>query len=99
MTDILIDASGKATINSGGFFTIKSGGDLSITATGAKFTLDSNLEIKASMVKIGAQQIALGEGGSPAVVMSTQCMGIGNLGAPVMSTFIGPFSSSVMIAM
>ena len=99
MTDILVDASGKATINSGGMFTIKSGGELSITATGAKFTLDSSLEIKASIVKIGAQQISLGEGGDPAVVMSTQSIGIGNMGAPVVSTFIGPYSSVVMIAM
>lgn len=98
MVDLLLDASGKAAINSGGTFDIKSGGALSVKAASGKFTFESSMEIKGSSVKISSQKISLGEGGTPAVVGTTQFMGIGFGGVPVISSAIGPFSSSVMIA-
>lgn len=98
MAELLCEASGKAAINSGGTFDIKAAGAFGLNAATAKFTLDGSFEIMASTMKVGAQTIILGEGASPAVVMTSQSIGIGNMGGPVISTIIGPFSSVVMIA-
>lgn len=98
MKDLLMDCTGKAAISSGSTFDIKATGAFGLKAASAKFDFDDALEVKASLCKFGAQSIMLGEGGSPAVTLATQHIGIGNLGIPVISTAIGPFSSVVTIA-
>ena len=98
MVDLVCTASGKAAISSGGTFDIKATGAFGLKAASAKFTLDSSLEVQASTVKIIGQTIAIGEGGSPALTVSSVFMGLGNLGAPVISQAISGFSSVVMIA-
>lgn len=63
-----------------------------------------NLEINASKIFSFASEtflggkVYVGDGGSPAVIRQTQFKGEGNHGAPVISTALGPFSSSVFIA-
>jgi len=47
---------------------------------------------------INAPLISLGPAPLPAVVMTTQFIGVGNLGVPVVSTAIGPFSTSTFIS-
>lgn len=71
--------------------------EISIKGSNAKIEAES-LEIMSSNVNIKSSSIQLGNGGSPAVTMMTQFMGIGNLGAPVMCSAMGPFSGSVFIA-
>jgi len=54
--------------------------------------------VKGTSVTIDGTMINLGKGGTPAVTMTTQFLGTGNLGIPVISVAVGPFSSSVFIA-
>jgi hypothetical protein len=98
MADFVCKASGSASITSGGAFDVKATGAFGLKAASGKFELDSSLEVKASTIKISGQTINVGEGGSPAVVMSSMILTIGNLGIPAVGQIIGPFSSSVMIA-
>jgi len=66
---------------------------------GAMTTISSaQVIIKGAMVTVDSSLIMLGNGGTPAVTMSTQFMGTGNVGIPVISSAIGPFSSAVFIA-
>ena len=96
--DMLLDAGGSFTAKSGGAFNITSEGPASIKAPDLKIAVDNMLQIKASTVSISAPSIMLGDGGTPALVLTTQFLGIGNLGAPVLSQAIGPFSATVFIA-
>lgn len=95
---LIMEASGSASLTSGGTFDIKSGGALGIKSPSGKMDFDDSLTVNASAVNILAQSINLGQGGTPAVILNTQTIGIGNLGGPVVSTMIGPFSSTVFIA-
>jgi hypothetical protein len=96
--DLLADAGGSFTANSGGAFNIKATGALEVKAASVKVESEGDVKVKGTAVTIAAPSIMLGDGGTPALVLSTQFMGIGNLGAPVMCTAIGPFSSVVFIA-
>lgn len=49
------------------------------------------IEMKGSLILLG------GAGGLPAPTFQTQYIGIGNLGAPVISAILGPFSSNVFV--
>ena len=97
-TNLVLEASGTASLKSGGAFNVEAGGAFGLKAPSGKFTFDDSLTVNASAANILAQSINLGQGGTPAVLLSTQTLGIGNLGAPVISTMIGPFSSTVFIA-
>lgn len=95
--DLLLEASGKATIKSQSDFTIDSSGKVDIK--GKKVTVDaSNIDLKGQNVNIQGTKIALGQGGTPALTMSTIFQGVGNLGAPVICTAVSGFSSVVTIA-
>lgn len=97
-TDWLVSASGKANLDSKGVFNIKAGGAMNVSAPSMNFKADGSVNVQSSSVKLSAQQVSVGDGGSPAVVSFTQFIGIGNLGSPVISTAMGPFSSVVTIA-
>jgi hypothetical protein len=97
-TDLLVKASGKASYDVGATFDLKAGGAISMTGPEGKFTFDNIFQVQANAANINAPSINLGNGGTPAIIISTQMIGIGNLGAPVISTAIGPFSSTVFIA-
>lgn len=96
--ELIAEAEGTATFKSGGAFDIDAGGKLGLKAPGGNFQFDGSLRVKASSIDLGAPVVNLGQGGSPALVLSTQFLGTGNLGAPVMSQAIGPFSSVVFVA-
>jgi hypothetical protein len=96
--DMLLEAGGSFTAKSGGAFNITSEGPVSLKAPDMKVAVDNMLQIKASTIAMSAPSIMLGDGGTPALILSTQFLGIGNLGAPVISQAIGPFSATVFIA-
>ena len=95
--DLIAKAEGSALIESAGKIDFKAGGPFSIKGTAVKVESDGSVEFKGSTIKLSAPKVDLGDGGSPALVLSTQFQGIGNLGAPVISLAIGPFSGSVFI--
>lgn len=96
--DWIVAASGKANLSSGGTFDIKSGGAFSLAAADIKMKSDAAMQVQANSIQLNAQQVAVGQGGTPAVIGTTQFVGIGNAGAPVISTAMGPFSATVTIA-
>lgn len=96
--DLIAEAEGNAMIKSGGEMSVEAGGALSMKAPDAKVQLDNSLMVKANQIQLQGSQVFVGQGGTPAVVSTTQYQGIGNLGIPVISVAIGPFSSSVFIA-
>lgn len=66
---------------------------------GMMFTVEAG-----SMAKIKSSQITLdglvflgGPGGTPAPTLQTQYIGVGNLGAPVLSQAVGPFATKVFV--
>lgn len=95
--DLIAEATGSATLQSAKAFNIKSDAAFELKAADVKITSDSMVTVKGTQVMIDAPQIMVGKGGTPALTLSTQFLGIGNLGAPVLSQAIGPFSSSVFI--
>lgn len=95
--DALLDAGGSITLKSAGAFNIKADAALDVKAASVTVTSDDSIKLKGTSVQISAPTIQVGDGGTPAVTMSTQFMGIGNLGMPTVSTAIGPFSASVFI--
>ena len=54
--------------------------------------------IEGQQCMIDTQKVFVGQGGTPAIIATTKFQGIGNFGAPVISTAIGPYSGSVFIA-
>lgn len=93
---LTIKSSGSAT------FSFKS---LDLTSEGEAKLKGQMLSLEASsMAKIKASSITLdgmvslgGAGGTPALTMNTQFIGVGNLGAPVISQAVGPFSTKVVL--
>lgn len=79
-----LDLEGKSVVN------VK-GGNVMITG-------NNGVMIKGNQCTIDTPKVFVGQGGAPALISTTQFVGKGNKGAPVVSTAIGPFSSSVFIA-
>lgn len=96
--DWIVAAEGKANLSSKSTLDIKSGGAFSLTAADIKMKSDASMQVQANSIQLNAQQVAVGQGGTPAVIQSTTVLSIGNLGMPIVGTMIGPFSTTVIIA-
>lgn len=99
MKDLMAKASGSATFDVTGAMNIKAGGNLIVKAKAFNFTSDGDIKVTGNNMLFSSPNITLGNGAAPAIVLSTLFFGIGNLGAPVISNAIGPFSSSVKIGL
>jgi len=98
LKDLLLNASGKATISIKQDVSLEFGANVKAKATMFDINAESMIKIKTKTISLDGQQIMLGQGGSPALTMSTMYLGTGNLGMPVISSSSGPFSSKVFIA-
>jgi hypothetical protein len=96
--DLLADAGGSLMIKSGGSFGIEAKGAFELKAPDVKIQGENGVTVKGSQIVIDAPLINVGNGGTPALILTTQFLGIGNLGAPVFSQAIGPYSATVFIA-
>jgi hypothetical protein len=94
--DLAIKASGSATFQMQSL-DLQSQGEATLKAQMINLEAQSIAKIKGSQIILDGQVALGGSGGTPAVTMQTQALGVGNLGAPVLSTFIGPFSTKVTI--
>lgn len=94
--NLAIKASGSATMQMQSL-DIQSQGEANLKAQMISLEAQSLAKVKGSQIILDGF-VSLGSaGGSPALVIQTQFLGIGNLGAPVLSTAIGPFSTKVTI--
>lgn len=82
--DASFTTDGKVKIDGKGGVDISSDAELKIFGKGKTTVGDA-----ASQTIVMGQLVALGgEGGSPVALMGSQCLGLGNLGIPVVSTII-----------
>jgi hypothetical protein len=91
-------ASGKASLSSGGVFDIKAGGAMNMSGASVMIKSDAAVQVQGNSIQLNAQQVSIGQGGTPAVIGTTIVIAIGNLGAPTVGNMVGPFSSTVTIA-
>lgn len=93
--DLIMKAQGKAALTSGSTIDVKAQSQVMIVSPVQMFSANSMFQVTSGLVQLQAPIVQLGSGGPPAVTLQTQFIGIGNLGAPVLSQAIGPFSSTV----
>lgn len=79
-----LDLEGKSIVN------VK-GGNVMISG-------QNGVIIEGQQTMINSPKVFVGSGGTPAVIVTTKFVGSGNHGAPVVSSAVGPFSSTVFIA-
>jgi hypothetical protein len=96
MVNLAIKASGSATMEMQSL-DIQSKGEATLKAQMVSVEAQSLAKVKASQVVIEGLVNLGSAGGTPALIMSTQFLGIGNLGIPVISQAIGPFSTKVTL--
>lgn len=92
--DLLTSASGDATLN---MSKLSISADTEISIKGSQFKLEAQAlaNIKATMITIDGIVALGGSGGQPLLTSSTQMLGIGNLGIPIISTVISGFTIKV----
>lgn len=94
--NIAIKASGSATMEMQSL-DIKSQADATLKAQMVSIEAQNMAKVKATQITLDGMVSLGGAGGMPALTMTTQFLGIGNLGIPVVSSAIGPFSVKVTI--
>lgn len=91
-----MEITGAAAVKSASW-NAEVSGEFKVAASGSVTIETATTTIKSKQVAINANQISLGAGGSPAIILTTKFQGIGNLGAPIFSMAVGPFSKVVTI--
>lgn len=74
---------------------INSQSDIMIKGSEFKVEAESMAKIKATVITLDGQVALGGAGGQPVLLLSTQFIGTGNLGAPVLSTAIAGYAVKV----
>jgi len=97
--DFAFMAGAKANFESSSTFDIKAGGPFSLKSPSIEMLADGTFKVMSPQITLDGLSFVGGLGGVPSLLQTTKFQGIGNLGAPVISEAIGPFSSKVFIAM
>jgi len=94
MVDLIVKASGSATLECQKL-AVKSQSDISIKGSQIMVEAEALAKIKATQITLDGLVSLGGEGGQPVLIMTSIILGIGNLGAPVISQAItGAFKVS-----
>lgn len=93
MSKYILEAQGSASMKAQSF-DITGQSKVDLKGMMVSISGDSQVMIKGATVTISGQVFIGGAGGQPMLLPSTQFIGIGNLGAPVISTPIGPFTTT-----
>lgn len=97
--DLIVQAEGKASYTTKQSYDIKTDGKFSVVGGNIDVRSDGLAKIEASSnLVLNGSKVLVGPSPSPAIIIDTKYLGTGNRGAPVISTAIGPFSSSVLIS-
>jgi hypothetical protein len=104
MKDMITEAEGNAMLKLKGMYDAEIKGNAKIKVPSVEIDIKDRLLLNSQQifidsptVLIDSKRITLGRFGRPSLIQSTQFLGIGNLGQPVMSVAIGPFSTTVFI--
>ena len=97
--DWIASAEGKAAHTAKQSYDIKTDGKFSVVGANVNIRSDgaATIEAGANLILKGTK-VLIGPSPTPALVIGTKFLGTGNRGGPVISTAIGPFSSSVLIS-
>jgi hypothetical protein len=95
---VAINAEGTANFTAKSAITVDGGSALTLKGGNVTLNGENGVTIEGQKTSINTSKIYLGQGGTPALLQTTQFIGVGNFGAPVVSQAIGPFSSTVFIA-
>lgn len=87
MVDLVAKASGSATLECQKL-SIKSQSDISIKGSEIKIEAESMAKIKSTQITLDGLVNLGGDGGTPVLILTSLIMGVGNLGAPVISQAI-----------
>lgn len=91
MNKLAIDAQGSATVNAQEV-SITGSSKMDLKSKMVNIQGDSAVKVKSAQITLDGMTFLGGAGGQPLVLPTTQMIGIGNLGIPVISTAIGPFT-------
>jgi hypothetical protein len=94
---MVLEAQGSASLTVGSL-KVESKGAAEIKASSVDIQSDGMVKIKGSQITLDGLTFAGGPGGTPALLMTTMFIGVGNLGGPVVSQAVGPFSGKVFIS-
>lgn len=92
MDKFVLDAQGSASLKAQEF-DVSGKSKIDLKAQMISFKGDAQIKAQAAQIILGGQVFLGGAGGQPLLLPSTQFVGTGNLGAPVLSTAIGPFAT------
>lgn len=95
--DMIAEATGQVGITAGSAFDLKAQTEVKIDGLMVDIKGKTMLKMQALMMQFDGLNIQVGTGGKPAIVFDTKYIGVGNLGGPVISRPIGPFSTRVFI--
>lgn len=91
-------AEGTAKVSAKSSLALESESAVNIKGGTVTISGQNMVKIEGQTCDISTQKVFVGQGGTPAIIATTKFQGIGNFGAPVISTAIGPYSGSVFIA-
>ncbi len=92
MDKFILDAQGSASMKAQSF-DISGQSKIDLKSQMISLKGDSQIKAQAAQITLEGQVFLGGAGGQPLVLPTTQFIGTGNLGAPVLSTAIGPFAT------
>ena len=95
--DLIANAEGRVAFSSKSATVFKSDAQITLQAPTVNIQGQDMVKMQASQIQLMGNQVMVGNGAAPAVTNATIFIGIGNVGIPVVSQAVGPFSSSVMI--
>jgi hypothetical protein len=96
MVELIMKATGSATVTAQ---KVSLEAETMLEMKGQQVSIESGsiATLKGSVINIDGLVFAGGSGGQPTLIPTTQYIGTGNLGAPVLSTAIGPFATKVFV--
>lgn len=92
MDKFLLEAQGSASMKAQSF-DISGEAKIDLKSQMVSLIGESQIKAQAAQITLDGQVFLGGAGGQPIVLPTTQFIGVGNLGIPVLSTAIGPFAS------
>lgn len=95
--DLIASIQGSVSLD-GKTLGVTIGGQTTIDSKGMTINAGPQIKAQATQIILDGMVSLGGPGGTPALLMSTMFMGTGNLGGPVISSPIGPFSGKVRIS-
>lgn len=94
MTDLTLNASGSALLQ-GQKIQLKGQSEVDVEASQINIKAESMANIKAASIVLDGLVALGGQGGQPLLLLNAMMMGVGNLGAPVISQAISGFTVKV----